>query len=468
MNALHLPTAYVIAGVLYLIMPLTVWQMLRKQGVASNTLWCLGGMAFGLSLVLLGLRNQLPEALTYYTAIWLLLLGPLLRSAALRIELHRPVRLVWVLLGSVLFMAVYVFFHAILNNADITKNLRFLWASFVASAAFMWLAWLARTIHLRDRSIGSQWIFVFYMAIGVLLALRVPVVVLTHGTPTAMTQDPVSVLLIFLGVTSAVVSNVGFLGMFIERMNRKALESVKIQARQEEMARLSDQIAQLDRRRSVGEIAASLAHELSQPLTNIYLISDRLELELKIRSDSSLDMYFADLNRNAQSAGDILGRIRSFIRSKDIELERIEIAQAIADVNALIRDLAYNESVDIQVSLPPQTLAVRADTVQLSQIFLNVIRNAIQATHGQAQRQLHIQVWREENTAHISFTDNGPGLPPETSERVGSAFFSTKPDGLGVGLSISKSIALLHGGSLSIGNSPSAGAVVHLQLPALD
>ena len=150
-------------------------------------------MAFGLSLVLLGLRNQLPEALTYYTAIWLLLLGPLLRSAALRIELHRPVRLVWVLLGSVLFMAVYVFFHAILNNAD----LRFLWASFVASAAFMWLAWLARTIHLRDRSIGSQWIFVFYMAIGVLLALRVPVVVLTHGTPTAMTQDPVSVLLIF-------------------------------------------------------------------------------------------------------------------------------------------------------------------------------------------------------------------------------------------------------------------------------
>ncbi len=464
MYALHLPTAFLIAGVLYLILPLTVWQLLRKQGVASNTLWCLGGLTFGLSLMLLGLRDQLPEALTYTLAIWLLLLGPLLRSAALRMELHRPVRLIWVLLGSVFFMAVYVFFHAVLKNAD----LRFLSTACVASAAFMWSAWLARAIHLRDRSISAQWIFVLYMAVGVLLALRVLEVVFFNGTPTALTQDPVSVFLIFWVLTSAIVSNVGFLGMFIERMNREALESAKMQARQDEMVRLSDQISQLDRRRSVGEIAASLAHELSQPLTNIYLISDRMDMELKNRNDPSLDKYFSDLNRNAQIAGDILGRIRSFIRSKDIALERIEIAQAISDVSALIHDLSYNESVDVQVSLPPQTLAVQADSVQLSQIFLNVIRNAIQATQGQALRQLHIQVWRDGNTAHISFTDNGPGLPPETRDQVGSAFFTTKPDGLGVGFSISKSIAQIHGGNLSIGNSPSGGAVVHLQLPALD
>jgi C4-dicarboxylate-specific signal transduction histidine kinase len=134
----------------------------------------------------------------------------------------------------------------------------------------------------------------------------------------------------------------------------------------------------------------------------------------------------------------------------------------------LIHDLTWNESFDVQVSLPTQTLTVRADLVQLSQIFLNVIRNAIQATQGQTKRQLHIRVWREGNTAHISFTDNGPGLPPESSHQIGHPFFSTKADGLGVGLSISKSIAELHGGSLSIDNSPSGGAVVHLQLPAVD
>jgi C4-dicarboxylate-specific signal transduction histidine kinase len=464
MTPLHLPTAYFIAGILYLIMPISVWLMLRKRQGLSNTLWCLGGLAFGLSLILLGMRGKWPDALTYEMAIWLLVLGPLLRVGALRLALQRPYWVTGLLALSLVHIAVYAVLNLILDNA----SLRFVWSSLSAAAALAWLALLARDVYRRNQSLSAHWIFLCYLALAAVLVIRIPGVLLGVSEPTAMISDPLSNLLIFLGVLTAIVGNIGFLGMFIERMNRETLESAKVQARQEEMARLSEQIAQLDRRRSVGEIAASLAHELSQPLTNIYLISDRLELELKMRSDRSLDTYFADLNRNAQSAGDILGRIRGFIRSKDIALEPIEIDQVISDVKALIHDLAYNESVDIQVSLPPQGLAVRADTVQLSQIFLNVIRNAIQATHGQSQRQLHIRVWREENTAHISFTDNGPGLPPESSDRVGSAFFSTKPDGLGVGLSISKSIAQLHGGSLSIGNSPSGGAIVHLQLPALD
>jgi len=231
---------------------------------------------------------------------------------------------------------------------------------------------------------------------------------------------------------------------------------------------LGEQITQLDRRRSVGEIAASLAHELSQPLTNIYLIADRMELALQQREDESLNKYFADLNRNTQKAGDILGRIRTFIQSKHTPFERVELSQVITDVSALIHDLAYNESVDLQVALPPQGLAVWADPVQLSQIFMNVLRNAIQATQGQASRRLQIRVWRDGAMAHITLTDNGPGLPAEALSEVGTAFFTTKSDGLGVGLSISKSIAQQHGGSLTIANSPSGGALVELQLPAVD
>lgn len=231
---------------------------------------------------------------------------------------------------------------------------------------------------------------------------------------------------------------------------------------------MAEHIAQLDRRRSVGEIAASLAHELSQPLTNIYLIADRMELALQERQDESLNKYFEDLNRNTQKAGDILGRIRTFIQSKKTPFERVEISQVIHDAKALIHDLAHNESVDLQVSLPPQALAVKADRVELSQIFMNVLRNAIQATQGQASKQLRIRVWGEQGMAHITLTDNGPGLSAETSGQVGNAFFTTKSDGLGVGLSISKSIAMKHGGSLSIGNSPTGGAVVELQLPLVD
>ncbi|WP_291934911.1 ATP-binding protein [Limnohabitans sp.] len=464
MTPLHLPTAYFIAGILYLTMPVAVWLMLRKQHAPSNTLWCLGGLSFGLSLILLGMRDEWPDALTFGVAIWLLVLGPLLRVSALRHELQQPIRLTWLLILSLVFIAVYGVFHAVLNNAQ----LRFIWSSLGAAAAFGWLAVLAREVYRRDQSISARSIFIFYMALAVVLALRVPSVLLGLSEPTAMTSDPLSTLLIFLGVVTSIVGNIGFLGMFIERMNREALESAKVQARQEEAARLSEQIAQLDRRRSVGEIAASLAHELSQPLTNIYLIADRMELTLQQRQDESLNKYFADLNRNTQKAGDILGRIRTFIQSKNTLFERVELSQVITDVSALIHDLAYNESVDLQVSLPPQGLAVWADPVQLSQIFMNVLRNAIQATQGQASRRLLIRVWREGEMAHITLTDNGPGLPAEALSQVGTAFFTTKTEGLGVGLSISKSIAQQHGGSLSIGNSPSGGAVVELQLPVVD
>jgi C4-dicarboxylate-specific signal transduction histidine kinase len=463
MTPLHLPTAYFIAGILYLIMPISVWLMLRKRHGLSNTLWCLGGLAFGLSLIFLGMRGKWPDALTYGGAIWLLVLGPLLRVGALRHELQRPAWVKGLLALSLVFIAVYVVLHLILENA----SLRFVWSSLGAAAALAWLALLARDVDRRDQSISAQWIFFCYLALASVLVIRIPGVLLGVSEPTAMISDPLSNLLIFLGVVTAIVGNIGFLGMFIERMNREAVESAKVQARQEEATRLSEQIAQLDRRRSVGEISASLAHELSQPLTNIYLIADRMEMALQQRQDASLNNYFADLNRNTQKAGDILGRIRTFIQSKKIHFERVELSQVITDVSALIHDLAHNESVELQVSFPPQGLAVWADPVQLSQIFMNVLRNAIQATHGQASRQLHIRVWRDGEMAHITLTDNGPGLPAEALSQAGTAFFTTKIEGLGVGLSISKSIAQQHGGSLSIGNSSKGGAVVELQLPAV-
>jgi len=464
MTALHLPTAYFIAGILYVIMPIFVWVILRDQRERINTLWYLGGLSFGLSLILLSMRGTVTDVLTHSVAFLLLVLGSLLRVSALRSALRKPIQLAWILGLSCVFFVVYVLFDVVLDNA----KLRFIWSSFCAAAVLGWLAFLAHQIDLRHRSISARWIFVSDLALSVLLALRVPSVMLGAAQPDAMSADPLSLIVVVWAVFTSIVGNIGFLGMYFERESRKAVEAAKVKVRQEEAAHLAEQIAQLDRRRSVGEIAASLAHELSQPLTNVYLIADRMELALQERQDESLNKYFEDLNRNAQRAGDILGRIRTFIQSKKTPFERVEINQVIHDAKALIQDLAHNESVDLQVALPPQVLAVKADPVQLSQIFMNVLRNAIQATQGQALRQLQIRVWGEQGMAHITVTDNGPGLTAEAMGQVGNTFFTTKTDGLGVGLSISKSIAMKHGGSLSIGNSPTGGAVVELQLPLLD
>lgn len=463
MTALHLPTAYFIAGILYLCMPLAVWVLLRKHGVVSNTLWCLGGLLFGLSLILLGMRGHWPNELTYHLDMGLLILGPMLRAAALRLELERPVRWAWLVLAVALYVAVFGFLHGVLHS----DSWRFSWASMGAAGAFIWLALQARDLQMREKSVSGQWIFVAYLVLSVLITLRIPSVMGGLGQPMAMTADPLSAMLIFWAVVTAIVSNIGFLGLFFERLNRNALAAAQTQARQEEAVRMSDQIAQLDRRRGMGEMAATLAHELSQPLTNIYLITDRIEVTLQQRNDDSLNLYLQDLHRNTQKASDILDRIRAFIETRGRRFERLELERVIADVNALVGDLTCHGTLDLQISLPPHSLAVQADPVQLSQIFMNVVRNALQATQGQALRQLHICVWQQGAMAHISLTDNGPGLPDAVLSQAGTAFFTTKPDGLGMGLSISKTIAQLHGGSLRIGNSSAGGAVVALQLPVV-
>jgi C4-dicarboxylate-specific signal transduction histidine kinase len=101
----------------------------------------------------------------------------------------------------------------------------------------------------------------------------------------------------------------------------------------------------------------------------------------------------------------------------------------------------------------------------LSQILLNVLRNAIQATHGQPDRRIQISVRREKASLVLEVVDNGPGMTPDVLAQIATPFFSTKPDGLGVGLSIAQSIAKQHRGSLQMDNHPDGGARVCLRLP---
>lgn len=463
MVTFDLPTAYFIAGILYMAMPVAVWVILRKDRTGAAALWCLGSLVFGVSLSMLGARAYLPDWTTFGMANALLFSGMLLHAMALRQALGRPIKAHWCFLAVAEFVAVYELFNTFLE----APTLRFFWAASMTAAAMLWVSHLARQLRLQDRSVSANWVSAVYLCLGGVLALRALVVLFGLQGPSAIHHDLLSILLILFGVLTAIVGNIGFLGLFVERMNQSALHQATLQARQEEATRLGDQIAQLDRRRSVGEIAASLAHELSQPITNIYLITDRLGMALESQTDPRLATYVQDLNRNTQKASDILSRIRSFIRNKETVFERVELGQVISDMTDLIRDLTHNESVQVEVETTPNGVFVQGDAVQLSQIFMNVCRNAIQATQGQAQRRVQIRVWQSDGTACIDILDNGPGLSSAILASVSTPFFSTKVDGLGVGLAISKSIAKQHGGSLSIGNHPKGGACVELRLPAV-
>ena len=463
MTLFHFPTAYFIAGVLFLAMPSALWLLLRQTPSRGLSLWCSGGLVFGLGLMLLGSRGVLPEWMTHGLANGLLFSGAALWILALRRKLGRSMPVMGLVVFNLLFWLVYELF----NSWWINTTWRFLWSSSIVAGMLFWVAGLARELGLRRKSFSAQVVALVYMALGLLLSFRAISVLLGWTQPGALNADVLSMFVITMGVLTSVVGNIGFLGIVMERVTRKSLAIAQAQARQEEASRLLQQISQLERQRSLGQIAASLGHELSQPLTNLHLIIDRMAMAKEYQDGRSLPDDLQALQRNTQKATDILHRIRNFIRAKDIQFEQVELGQVIADVNDLIHDLSFNESVQIQVELPKEKSWVMGDAVQLSQILLNVLRNAIQATQGQPNRRIQITI-RQEKTSHVlEVVDNGPGMTPDVLAQIATPFFSTKPDGLGVGLSIAKSIAQQHRGSLQIDNHPHGGARVCLQLPAL-
>jgi signal transduction histidine kinase len=457
----HFPTAYFIAGVLFLAMPSALWLLLRQTPARGLSLWSSGGLVFGLGLMLLGSRGELPEWMTHGLANSLLFSGAALWVLALRRKLGLPMPVMVLILFNLVFWLVYELFHSWWVN----PTWRFLWSTCIVCGMLFWVAGLARELGLRRKSFSAKVVTLVYMALGLVLAVRAISVLLGLTQPEAMHVDVLSMVVITMGVLTSVVGNIGFLGVVLERVSRKLLAIAQAQARQEESKRLLQQITQLERQRSVGQIAASLGHELSQPLTNLHLIIDRMAMAQENHDGRSLADDLRALQRNTQKATDILHRIRTFIRTQDIQFEPIELGQVIADVNDLIHDLSFNESVHIQVTLPAEKAWVLGDAVQLSQILLNVLRNAIEATHGQPDRRIQITVRREKTSLVLEVLDNGPGMTPDVLAQIATPFFSTKPDGLGVGLSIAQSIAKQHRGSLQMDNHPDGGARVCLQLP---
>lgn len=459
--AFHFPTAYFIAGVLFLAMPSALWLLLRQSRSKALSFWCSGGLVFGWSLVLLGSRGHLPDWMTHGLANGLLFSGAVLWILALRRKLERPMPPWGLLFANVLFWIVY----ELCNSWWVNPSWRFMWSASIVSILLLWVAALARDVSIQRQSFSAQVVFIVYLALGMLLGLRSMSVFLGWTQPGALNADVLSMLLITMGVMASVVGNIGFLGIVMERVMHESVTSAQVQARQEEAARLMEQISQLDRQRSVGQIAASLGHELSQPLTNIHLILDRMGMALELKNDTSMSDYLQGLQRNTQKAGDILQRIRDFIRAKETRFEQIEMGQVISDVTDLIHDLSYNESVQIRVVMPPEKVWVMGDAVQLSQVLLNVLRNAIQATEGQDDRRISITVRQDHHKVFTEIVDNGPGMTPDVLAKIATPFFSSKPDGLGVGLSIAQSIADQHQGGLQIGNHPDGGARVCLHLP---
>jgi PAS domain S-box-containing protein len=255
-----------------------------------------------------------------------------------------------------------------------------------------------------------------------------------------------------------------FVGTVIDVTERRRAEQERARLRQ-----LEADLAHINRVSTLGEMAASLAHEVKQPIAAARN-NARAALNFLAKKPSDLGEVREALGcivGDADRAGDIIDRIRAHTKKAPLRKDRFDLNEAVTEVVELARSAITKHGVSLETRLAEELFAVQGDRVQLQQVILNLILNAIEAMSSvDGPRELVISTEQRQTNGLVSVRDSGPGVDPEQRERVFEAFYTTKSNGVGIGLSICRSIIDAHGGRLWIEVNEPRGAIFQFTVPS--
>ncbi len=235
----------------------------------------------------------------------------------------------------------------------------------------------------------------------------------------------------------------------------------------EKMRQLEDDLAHINRVSMLGEMAASLAHEIKQPIAAAITSANSCKEWLE-HEPPNLDRALAAVTRidkYGNRAAEIIDRIRTLYKKSPSQRELVDANQIIHEMVALLKGEATRCSVQMHSQLAAQLPRIKADRVQLQQVFMNLMLNAIESMM-ESGGELTVRSQYQDSQLVLSVSDTGVGLPTEKVDQIFSAFFTTKPQGSGMGLAISRSIVESHGGRLWATANDGRGATFHFILPA--
>lgn len=243
--------------------------------------------------------------------------------------------------------------------------------------------------------------------------------------------------------------------------------------RQSQNALLAAQaeLAHAARVATLGELSASIAHEINQPLAAI-VTSGEAGLRWLRRDTPVLEEVAATINRvvsEGRRASEIVTRIRSFLRKQPAQQDWIEIGEIVEEAGLLVERELSKDNIALRVEIEPDLPSIHGDRIQLQQVLVNLIINAGQAMSGKSgPRAVTLRATvAEGGSLAITVQDTGPGIAPDDLPRLFEAFFTTKHGGMGMGLAICRTTVEAHGGKLTAENVPGSGAIFRLTIPAI-
>jgi two-component system sensor kinase FixL len=249
---------------------------------------------------------------------------------------------------------------------------------------------------------------------------------------------------------------------FTDVTERRRVELDAQQTRQE--------LAHFTRVSTIGELTASLAHELNQPLSGILANARAAQRFLAVPAPDLGEIRdcLADIVSDNRRASEVIRRLRELLRKGKVRPVFLDVNVLIGEVVKLLTSDAIMRDVTITVDLDPGLPLVRADRVQMQQVILNLLMNAMEAMTPAdcGERVVIVRTSSEdEKTVHLAVQDTGPGLEPGTETTIFEPFYTTKSDGMGMGLSIARSIVVANGGRIWAVNNPTMGTTFHVTVP---
>jgi len=238
----------------------------------------------------------------------------------------------------------------------------------------------------------------------------------------------------------------------------------------EQNALLRDELSHMSRTAVMGELSASLTHQLNQPIGAILMNAEEIQRMLESAEPDleSLRAAVGDIIQDDLRATETIKGLRNFFRKSEAQKAPLYLREVVADVVRMVRSDSVLRNVSLAFEPPAERIRLSGDRIQLQQVILNLVLNAFDAvSENEDLREVSVSMSANKDEVMVAVRDSGNGIDPVAIEHIFEPFFTTKPKGMGMGLAIARSIIKAHGGEISARRNPDRGSTFEIALPAL-